>query len=102
MKLLGVLIAAAALAACTTVQSGELRASNGRDAVWITDKPCTSAAVLARVAPQWRERLREARARWNGDEYRACWIVNGSDAHLLYEDGDQGIVPLADFKQDGA
>jgi hypothetical protein len=37
-----------------------------------------------------------------GHRYHACWIVDGDSAHLLYEDGDQGLVPLADFKPERA
>jgi hypothetical protein len=33
-----------------------------------------------------------------GQSFKACWLVDGSDAHLLYEDGDQGLIPLSEFK----
>jgi hypothetical protein len=33
-----------------------------------------------------------------GQTFTACWRVVGNAAHLLYEDGDQGIIPLAELK----
>ena len=35
-----------------------------------------------------------------GRTFTACWRKAANVAHLLYEDGDQGIVPLADLKPD--
>jgi hypothetical protein len=43
--------------------------------------------------------MKDASAVVDGQPFRACWIVDGDSAHLLYEDGDQGLIPLADFKQ---
>jgi hypothetical protein len=43
--------------------------------------------------------MKDANAVVDGQPFRACWIVDGDAAHLLYEDGDQGLIPLADFKQ---
>lgn len=78
----------------------DLVASNGQDSVRISDKPCSSEVVLAILNPKYRELVRDAWAVVGGQPFRACWLVDGSDAHLLYEDGDQGMVPLTDFKQD--
>ena len=33
-----------------------------------------------------------------GQMFKACWILDGHAAHLIYEDGDQGLIPLQDFK----
>jgi hypothetical protein len=36
----------------------------------------------------------------NGQEFRGCWMVQpGGVVTLLYEDGDEGAVPLKDFKR---
>ena len=80
----------------------ELIASNGADVVRLSDKPCSSEAVLSRVTPRFHQIMRDATALVAGAEYRACWVVNGESAHLLYEDGDQGIIPLSDFKLDNS
>jgi hypothetical protein len=90
--------AAAALVAAPAL-ADELVATNGQDSVRLSDKPCSSDQVLAKVTPRFREMLKDANAVVDGQPFRACWIVDGDAAHLLYEDGDQGLIPLADFKQ---
>ncbi len=92
------LFAAAALAAAPAL-ADELEASNGQDSVRLSDKPCSSEPVLKQVTPRFREMMKDASAVLNGQPFRACWIVDGDSAHLLYEDGDQGLIPLSDFKQ---
>src|SRR5689334_13297511 len=92
------LLCAAALLAAPAF-ADELVASNGLDSVRLSDKPCSSEPVLQRLTPKAREMMREASAVVGGQPFRACWIVNGDSAHLLYEDGDQGLIPLTDFKQ---
>lgn len=92
------LLCAAALLAAPAM-ADELVASNGQDSVRLTDKPCSSETVLQRLTPKFRELMRDANAVVNGQPFRACWIVHGDSAHLLYEDGDQGLIPLTDFRQ---
>ena len=92
-----VLLCAAALIAAPA-WADEVMASNGADSVRLSDKPCTSEQVLNRLVPGFRQQLREANAVVQGQPFKACWIVNGGDAHLLYEDGDQGLIPLSEFK----
>jgi hypothetical protein len=92
------LLCAAALLAAPAM-ADELVASNGQDSVRLTDKPCSSEPVLQRLTPRFREVMRDANAVVGGKPFRACWIVDGDSAHLLYEDGDQGLIPLTDFKQ---
>lgn len=92
------LCAAAALAAAPAF-ADELVASNGQDSVKLSDQPCSNEQVLSRLTPKFREAMKDASAVVGGQAFRACWIVDGDSAHLLYEDGDQGLIPLADFKQ---
>jgi len=92
------LLCAAALAAAPAL-ADELVASNGQDYVRLTDKPCSSEQVLQRLTPKLREMMRDANATVGGQPFHACWVVDGDSAHLLYEDGDQGLIPLSDFKQ---
>jgi hypothetical protein len=92
------LLCAAALVAAP-VMADELVASNGQDSVRLSDNPCSSEPVLQRLTPKFREVMRDASAVVGGQKFRACWIVDGESAHLLYEDGDQGLIPLSDFKQ---
>jgi hypothetical protein len=91
------LFCAAALLAAPAL-ADELVASNGNDSVRLSSSPCTSEEVLNRLQPQFRAALRDATATVQGKTFKACWVVEGHAAHLLYEDGDQGLIPLRDFK----
>jgi len=33
-----------------------------------------------------------------GRTFAACWRMTPNGAHVMYEDGDQGLVPLSDLK----
>ena len=92
------LLCAAALLAAPAM-ADELIASNGQDSVRLSDQPCSSEQVLQQLTPKFREAMKDASATVGGQQFRACWIVDGESAHLLYEDGDQGLIPLADFRQ---
>lgn len=91
------LVCAAALLAAP-VLADELVASSGNDSVRLSTAPCSSEQVLNRMQPQFRTVLRDATAVVQGQTFKACWVVDGHAAHLLYEDGDQGLIPLRDFK----
>jgi hypothetical protein len=90
----------AALAA-SSAAAGELRATNGKDSVWLSDKPCTVEAVLAAVNPRFHSLLGQARAEIDGQPYKACWAIQGEMVHLLFDDGDQGAIPVSAFQRDG-
>lgn len=92
-----VLLCAAAFVAAP-VLANELVTFNGADSVRLSDNPCTTQQVLDRVQPEFHAALRDASAVVGGKLFRACWAVNGRAAHLIYEDGDQGLIPLQDFK----
>lgn len=92
---------AAALAAaflCLPVAAGDLEARQGDDSVRLTDKPCTAPAVLERLEPGAREQYQAASAVFQGQRFTACWRMMGNVAHLVYEDGDQGIIPALELK----
>lgn len=79
-------------------RAAEYTANNGDgDSVVASDQPCTNAAVLAHIAPVFHGKMMAARAKVDGRDYAACWIRDGDSVHLVYEDGDQGLVPLSDF-----
>lgn len=76
----------------------DLVASNGHDYVRIQDAPCP-AALLALVPPEQHDLYRAAFSHVNAREYRACWtLLPDGRVFLRYEDGDQGLVPAAQFK----
>jgi hypothetical protein len=92
-----VLLCAAALLAAPALAE-EVVASNGKDSVRLSSAPCTSEPVLGLLKPGFRSMLKDATAVVQGQTFKACWIVDGDAAHLLYEDGDQGLIPLSEFK----
>jgi hypothetical protein len=90
------LLCAAALIAAPA-WAEEVVASSGNDSVRLSDAPCTNQQVLKLLDPSIRPALHDASATVQGRSFKACWIVHGNAAHLLYEDGDQGLIPLSDF-----
>ena len=86
-----------ALAAAPTL-AADLVARQGSDTVRLADGPCTSESVLGQIDPQLHSQYKAASAVVQGQSFAGCWRKTGSVAHLLYEDGDQGIVPMADLK----
>lgn len=86
-----------ALAAAPAMAS-ELVARQGSDTIRLANAACTSEPVLNRLDPQLRSQFRAASAVVQGRTYSACWRMTPTAAHLVYEDGDQGLVPLADLK----
>ena len=92
-----VLLCAAALLAAPAFAE-ELVASKGNDQVRLTSSPCANPRVLSLLTPQLHPALMEATAVVEGKPFKACWLVDGHAAHLIYEDGDQGLIPLVDFK----
>ena len=93
------LLLCAALAAAPAM-SQDLVARQGNDMVRLADGPCTSKQVLVRLEPKLHSQFRAAMATVEGRTFAACWRKAGGVAHLLYEDGDQGIVPMSDLKPD--
>lgn len=92
-----VLLLCAALAAAPAF-ADDLVAHNGNDSVRLGEAPCTSQLVLSRLQPNMHEHYKSATAVVEGTNFVACWRVVGNAAHLLYEDGDQGIIPLSELK----
>ena len=92
-----ILLLCAAFAAAPAF-SQDLVARQGEDSIRLGDSPCTEQGVLGRVPPQLHAQFRTATAIVAGHTFSACWRKAGAAAHLVYEDGDQGIVPLSDLK----
>jgi hypothetical protein len=88
------IVLAAALAAGPAAAQN-LVAHEGRDSVRLLDAPCHSATVLDRIDPPLQSGFRAATAVVDGRSYSACWHPLGNAAYLLYEDGDQGLIPFA-------
>jgi hypothetical protein len=84
------------------VHAADMRANNGRDSITLTDRPCSNPEVVKRLRPEVVDQFHAARARIGNDDFAGCWIEYGEDAFVMYEDGDKGLVPLSEFKPDGA
>jgi hypothetical protein len=76
-------------------------ASNGVDSVRLSDGQCSSQKILEQIQSEMRDQLKDATASIGGQSFKACWVVDGSVAHLVYEDGDEGMVPLTEFHKAG-
>lgn len=94
----------AALAAFAAAPSfaQELVARQGDDSVRLSDTACTSQEVLNRLEPGTADDYKAASAVFQGQKFNACWRVMGNVAHLVYEDGDQGIIPIQELKPEMA
>ena len=93
-----VFCAALATFAVAPAFAEELVARQGDDSVRLSDAACKSELVLARLDPSSAEQYRSASAVFQGQRFQACWRVVGNAAHLVYEDGDQGIIPVNELK----
>lgn len=75
-------------------------AKRGDDWVRIMAAACTNEAVRAAITMLGGEpdQFLAATARLHGQNYQACWRPIGTGAFLVYDDGDQGVVPQAALK----
>jgi hypothetical protein len=94
-----ILLFAAALVAAPAF-ADDLVASNGNDSVRLSDGPCRVEEVLKQLEPKHQKEFKAATASLKGQTFAACWHEMGSAALLIYEDGDQGLIPLADLKHE--
>lgn len=95
-----VAVCVALAAAVAPALADGLVARQGDDSVRLSETACQSELVLARVDPGTAEEYRAATAVFQGQRFVACWRTMGSVAHLVYEDGDQGIIPLQELKRE--
>jgi hypothetical protein len=95
-----VFCAALATFAATPAFAQELVARQGDDSVRLSDAACKSELVLGRIEPGSARQYRAASAVFQGQRFQACWRMVGNAAHLVYEDGDQGIIPANELKPD--
>jgi hypothetical protein len=95
-----VFCAALATVAVAPAFAQELVARQGDDSVRLSDAACKSELILSRLEPGMAKDFRSASAVFQGQRYQACWRMMGNAAYLVYEDGDQGIIPAAELKPD--
>jgi hypothetical protein len=77
-----------------------LSASNERDYILLLDEPC-KLLVPGKIDEAKQKYFLSANVVFNGQNFQACFaLTNGEDGkqvYLVYEDGDEGLVPLKDF-----
>jgi hypothetical protein len=91
-------ICAALATAVAPVFAQELVARQGDDSVRLSDSECKSELVLSRIEPGTAGEFHAASAVFQGQRFQACWRMVGNAAYLVYEDGDQGIIPADELK----
>jgi hypothetical protein len=77
--------------------AGQRVASEGDDEVRIFDTPCVSMETIARIPEANREGWGKVQGRVQGQRFFGCWRALGEAIYILWEDGDQGIMPLQEF-----
>ncbi|TWO72847.1 hypothetical protein FN976_00965 [Caenimonas sedimenti] len=95
----------AAIALCTALAlapafAEDLVAREGNDSVRLADAPCQNQVIMKLVEPSTHGEYKAASATVQGQNFVACWREMGSVAHLVYEDGDQGIIPMVELKKE--
>jgi hypothetical protein len=90
-------LAVAALASAPTFAQ-DLIARQGNDSVRLSEGACSSQLVLGRLEAGQHEEFHAATAVFQGQSFVACWRAMGNVAFLIYEDGDQGVIPLQELK----
>lgn len=76
----------------------DLVARQGEDSVRLAEAPCTSERVLGQLPASMHGDFRAASAVVGGQTFTACWRLAGNAAFLVYEDGDQGVIPMDELK----
>ena len=73
-------------------------APGAHDSVRLSEEACKSELVISRLEPGMADEFHAASAMFQGQRFQACWRMMGNAAYLIYEDGDQGIIPAAELK----
>jgi hypothetical protein len=97
MKALALVAAVAAFSAAPTFAQ-DLIARQGNDSVRLSEAACASQLVLGRLEAGQHDEFHAATAVFQGQNFVACWRAMGNVAFLMYEDGDQGVIPLQELK----
>lgn len=70
----------------------------GADWVRLHDSACVSAETLARIPAAARDQFSKAQGMHQGQLYFGCWREVGNVVHILWEDGDEGVIPVGILK----
>jgi len=78
--------------------TASMRAKAPDGEITVSDQKCTNQAILARIPREVHDQILTAEVILNKQKYAACWHGMPQGVHLLYEDGDEGMVPYQMFK----
>lgn len=93
----------AALVAAGPALADEMVFKSGSTVVRLQDKPCASQRVQMLVKTQDADMLKNMGAGYvvfQGREIPMCWTLRGDAVLVVDEDGDAGLIPVAEFKRD--
>jgi hypothetical protein len=93
-----ILLAAMLCAGPVSAANYVYEASPG-NGVYLSDAACKHAGILSSVADDYKDQFRKGRATIGGREFALCWIEAEGRAYLIYEDADQGVLPMRSFKK---
>jgi hypothetical protein len=84
---------------CASLSYAAPVARQGADAVQLLETPGPEAVPVDSVL---RDQYQAAVATISGKLYAACWLAVPARGfvHLVYADGDMGMVPFRDFKEE--
>lgn len=82
----------------TSALANDLVVNEGNDSIRLSEAACSSQAILQRIEPKAHTHFRTASATLQGQRYTACWSIVSTAVLLVYEDGDQGLVPVSKLK----
>jgi hypothetical protein len=77
----------------------DLVSRNGANELRLLASACSAPEVLAEVGPTLGAKMKEAHARVDGVEFKACWIEYRGGVFVIYDDGDRTQLPLRAFKE---
>jgi hypothetical protein len=89
------------LALTSALSYADLMASSGKDYVQLHETVCSSPEVLKRIDPSIHALLKAGTAEVGGTKYALCWYPFQNHIALMYDDGDQGLVPMTYFTERG-
>lgn len=90
------LLLALTLAFASAYSLADWVATQGADYLVAKETACP-AAIADKVPAEFRPRLHAAVGHYDGKDYAGCWIQNEDKVYVIYEDGDQGVIPVAAF-----
>jgi hypothetical protein len=92
----------AALLCAAFSANADLVATNGKNSLRLKQEPCTNAAILKTLRPEFHAQFKAGSAELNGKRFQACWIDTFEGSYFVtFDDGDDVLVPITAFIEAG-